>query len=147
MAVFHSKLGKQALAGKPPAVSSEKKPESVAKYTSERKGSSVARGFFLALGFMVLGIIAILLSWGILGSLADSAVSKDIAMRLIYVVTIAIPVLIWGIIFLLTRSLELPLRHDLRLYSAVGFFLAVAIAWIGISPLAVLGIAFKGVRM
>lgn len=150
LVVFHAELRKPPEKDEPPPGIPKKYPEpaeSPIQETSTGKKISPIRAALLTLGFTVLGLIAILISWGILGALADSGISKGAAMRLISVAAAVTPVFLWGVIFLLTSSVTPSRRYNIRLYSAVGFFIAAAIAWIGLSPLAMLGIGFKGVRM
>lgn len=129
-------------------VFSETTTQTPEKTMSSSQGTGgVIRRILLVVLFTIIGVIGILISWVILYAVSDSVISKDMALPFIQGLTVITPILLWGITFFLTRHVQPPLQQDIRLFSAIGLFLAVGIAWVGLAPFAMLGIGFKGVRM
>ncbi|NIM13922.1 MAG: hypothetical protein GTO45_17925 [Candidatus Aminicenantes bacterium] len=94
--------------------------------------------------FLVLGIACIVLPWAILTALITD---KSFLFLITQFLHLFMPVVIWIIVFVVTRRTKPGLWIRLRIQSGIGLFLAYTIVFFFILPWMVFHIAYKGVRM
>lgn len=98
----------------------------------------------LVLLFVIVGIVGITLSWFIFFILIAD---KSVLFPFVAMLNLIIPVVLWSIFFLLTRNAEEITRNRVRLYSAIGFIIAIGVSYVLLMPWAFFVIAFRDVRM
>ena len=94
--------------------------------------------------FAIVGIFGIVLAWILFVALIadESLLSPLIAMM-----GVIAPGVLWIIILMMTNDKEQLTRNRVRLHSAIGFFIAIGVAYVLLMPWAIFVIACRGVRM
>ena len=108
---------------------------------------AIVRKMFIVLLSCLAGVAGIVLSWLVVYALSDTVLRKSIALILIWGLTVLVPVILWMAMGSLERYIHPPLQDDFRLYCIIGLCIGVGIAWILLTPFAMLIIGFKGVKM
>ena len=94
--------------------------------------------------FAIVGIFGIVLAWILFVALIadESLLSLLIAMT-----GVIAPGVLWIIVLMMTNDKEQLTRNRVRLQSAIGFFIAIGVAYVLLMPWAIFVIACSGVRM
>ena len=96
------------------------------------------------LGFVIVGIFGIVLSWILFFALITD---ESLLFPLIAMMGVIAPGVLWIIVLLLTNDKEQITRNRVRIQSAIGFLIAIGVAYMLLMPWAFFVIAFRGVSM